>query len=480
VKLGAIFLSGFVVAFGLRLLIEQQWVKTIDITQRPKRQFIMDGLLAVGVGAGVMVFNRFALQIPLVNGLVVVIGCAMAGFFVATDMALARERVAIMKAIDRTAMLPTPEKLYPMSRKFSMIALTAAVFVALVIGMVISNDIGWLRQIENDIDALADATFSVMYEVFFIMAVLLVWVVNLIVSYSKNLNLLFDNETSVLKRVSRGDFSRLVPVATNDEFGFIAGHTNQMIDSLKHRIELISALKMAEEVQQNLLPKSAPQHPGLEIDGVSIYCDQTGGDYFDYFRLPGHRLGVVVADAADHGVGAALHMATARAFLLYGIENYTGPDRLLETVNRHLTRDSVDTGRFTAAFFMEIDTDNRILSWIRAGHDPAWIYDSQLEQFDALTGKGIALGVEAEHRYTSTSREGWSPGSIIAIATDGLREARNAEGEMFGVSRFQNAVRANAHLSAGAIKAALISELETFQGGFPADDDVTLVVIKLF
>ena len=87
------------------------------------------------------------------------------------------------------------------------------------------------------------------------MAVLLALVVNLIVSYSRNLRLLFNNETDVLERVSRGDLSRTVPVATRDEFGVIAGHTNSMILGLRHRTKMITALKLAEEVQQNLLPK---------------------------------------------------------------------------------------------------------------------------------------------------------------------------------------------------------------------------------
>ncbi|NIQ92700.1 MAG: phosphatase, partial [Deltaproteobacteria bacterium] len=107
----------------------------------------------------------------------------------------------------------------------------------------------------------------------------------MIISYSKNLKLLFENETNVLERVTQGDLSRLVPVATNDEFGVIAGHTNTMIDGLRHRLQLITALKLAEEVQQNLLPTEPPSYPGLDIAGISNYCDETGGDYYDYFRL---------------------------------------------------------------------------------------------------------------------------------------------------------------------------------------------------
>jgi sigma-B regulation protein RsbU (phosphoserine phosphatase) len=479
VILGVIFFTGFAIAFGLRIPLEQRFVDSAAVALRPRRQFVMEGVLCILVGVGILLFNRLVLQFPVANGLVVVFGSLMAGFFIATDMGLARERMAILEAMQRQDRLKPPERLYPMSRKFSAIALTTALFVAVVIGMVVSHDIAWLRQVENSQAALAEAGMAVLYEIFFIMGVLLIWIVNLIVSYSSNLNLLFDSETSVLENVSRGDFSRMVPVATNDEFGFIAGHTNSMIDGLKHRIELVTALKMAEEVQQSLLPQKPPAVPGLDISGQSIYCDETGGDYFDYFDLPGNRLGVVVADAADHGIGAALHMATARAFLLYSLQSYTDPAALLNAVNPFLTRDGADTGRFTALFLLEIDPGAHTLRWVRAGHDPAWIYDSQSGRFQELSGKGMALGVDAGQQYVENVLNHWSPGSIIVIATDGIREARNPAGDMFGLERFQRAIRDNAAASAEAIKLALLDDLGTFRGNAPQDDDITLVVIKL-
>ena len=113
-----------------------------------------------------------------------------------------------------------------MTRKFSMVALTAILFISLILGLVIARDVVWLVKIEQSCTSIGKAQMSVMREVFFVMAVLLAAIVNLIISYSKNLKLLFENETSVLERVSQGDLSKLVPVATNDEFGIIAGHTN--------------------------------------------------------------------------------------------------------------------------------------------------------------------------------------------------------------------------------------------------------------
>jgi sigma-B regulation protein RsbU (phosphoserine phosphatase) len=116
---------------------------------------------------------------------------------------------------------------------------------------------------------------------------------------------------------------------------------------------------------------------------------------------------------------------------------------------------------------------------VRAGHDPAWIYDSQSGRFQELSGKGMALGVDAGQQYVENVLNHWSPGSIIVIATDGIREARNPAGDMFGQERFQRAIRDNAAASAEAIKLALLDDLGTFRGNAPQDDDITLVVIKL-
>jgi len=311
------------------------------------------------------------------------------------------------------------------------------------------------------------------------MAVLTVLVVNLIISYSGNLKLLFNNETKVLEKVSRGNLSQKVPVATSDEFGVIAGHTNNMIDGLRHRFQLVSALKLAEELQQNLLPRQDPQVAGLEIAGTSIYCDETGGDYYDYFRLPHDRLGIVVADASGHGVGAAMHMATVRAFLHFGIRDYKSPAKLLNDVNVYVTRDSSQTGHFMSMFFLEIDPESKTLKWVRAGHEPALVYDRVGNTFAELDGKGMVLGVDEAYRYENYSRDGWKPDDIIFIGTDGIHETRNNSDQMFGQDRLHEIIKQSAGDSAKEINNNVINAVENFRGQAAQEDDVTMVAIKL-
>ena len=478
-ELGVIVLLGFLAVLALRPYAQQLVVLPVDEADQPKRQFAMDLALCLLAAIVVMTLNRAFLAVPLINGYVVLFGGLILGFFLALDTALARERANIKNAVSMSGAVPPPQRLYSMTRKFSLVAFTTAIFVTVIVVSVLGRDIVWLSQIGQNAAALAKAQWSVAKEMLFIMAVLLALVVNLIVSYSRNLRLLFTNQTDVLERVSRGDLSRTVPVATRDEFGLIAGHTNSMIQGLRHRTKLITALKLAEEVQQNLLPATAPEHPGLDLAGTSIYCDETGGDYYDFFKLPNQNLGVVVADASDHGVGSALLMTTARAFLISGVNNYKGPAKLAGEINHVLTRDSAKTSRFMSMFFLEVNVAAKMLSWVRAGHEPALLYDPALNKFENLTGEGLVLGVDSDYDYRQYSFQGWASGSVVVVGTDGIQETRNTKNEMFGLDRLRDTVAQNSTASAAAIQTAVIERLNQFRGSTDQEDDVTLVVVKL-
>jgi sigma-B regulation protein RsbU (phosphoserine phosphatase) len=479
VKLGVIIFLTFLAILAVRKPIENSFVLPAVETSQPKRQFLMDFSLCLMVGIIANAYNMNSFDFPVSSGLPLMIGCTIAGFFLALDTALARERIVIHNAIARDQVLPPPERLYSMTRKFSLVALTTTIFVSLVLILVFSRDIVWLSGIEQNESALYEAQLSVAYEVFFVMAVLLALVVNLIVSYSRNLKLLFKNQTGVLERVSHGDLSEKVPVATHDEFGIIAGHTNNMIDGLRHRIKLMTALKLAEEVQQNLLPQRPPEFPGLDIAGTSIYCNETGGDYYDFFKLQNDRLGIVVADASGHGVGAAMHMTTVRAFLHFGVRSYQSPSKLLREVNYYVTRDSSETGRFMSMFFLEIDPSAKTLRWVRAGHEPAMVLAPSGNKIQELSGEGMALGVVGDYDYAEFTLNGWESNTLIIIGTDGVHESRNENGEMFSLSRLHKIIHKNAAESAETIQNAIITTLRRFQGDAPQEDDITLVIVKL-
>jgi sigma-B regulation protein RsbU (phosphoserine phosphatase) len=287
---------------------------------------------------------------------------------------------------------------------------------------------------------------------------------------------------TAMARVEKGDLTAAVPINSNDELGLLAENFNQMTEGLKERYRLRQSLDLAKEVQQNLLPRENPEFEGLDIAGQSIYCDETGGDYFDFLTSnePGQKkFRIVIGDVSEHGIPSALLMATARAFLRQRSTLSGNIADVVSDVNRQLTRDVEETGRFITLFYLQIDMINRSLQWVRAGHDPAILYDPTSDSFEELSGEGIALGVKDSWQYEEKKRANLTKGQIILLSTDGIWEARNPQGQMFGKQSIYSIIRENSDAAAGKIQDAILTALVHFQQGVEAADDITLVIIKI-
>ncbi|NOQ20351.1 MAG: SpoIIE family protein phosphatase, partial [Desulfobacterales bacterium] len=269
---------------------------------------------------------------------------------------------------------------------------------------------------------------------------------------------------------------------SNDELGALAENFNQMTEGLKDRYRLRQSLDLAKEVQQNLLPTEDPQFPGLDIAGKSIYCDETGGDYFDFFdnaEVDENKYGVVIGDVSEHGIPSALLMASTRAFLRQRSALSGSLADVVSDVNRQLTRDVEDTGRFITLFYLQIDMNNQSLNWVRAGHEPAALYDPVTDCFEELAGEGIALGIDESWQYVEKKRSDLAAGQIILLSTDGIWEARNPQDKMFGKQAIYSIIRQNSRAEAAKIQDAILAELNRFQKGVEPADDITLVIIKI-
>jgi sigma-B regulation protein RsbU (phosphoserine phosphatase) len=287
---------------------------------------------------------------------------------------------------------------------------------------------------------------------------------------------------NAMAKVEKGDLTANVTVNSNDELGALADNFNQMTEGLKDRYRLRQSLDLAKEVQQNLLPKKDPQFPGLDIAGKSIYCDETGGDYFDFFANTGPDANpycVVIADVSEHGIPSALLMASTRAFLRQRSALSGSIAEVVSDVNRQLTRDVEDTGRFITLFYLQIDMNKRSLNWVRAGHEPAVLFDPATDRFEELTGEGIALGIDDSWQYVDKKRTALTAGQIILLSTDGIWEARNSQDKMFGKQAIYSIIRQYSHTGAAKIQDAILTELKQFQDGVEPADDITLVIIKI-
>ena len=251
--------------------------------------------------------------------------------------------------------------------------------------------------------------------------------------------------------------------------------------SLEHNM-IKQSLDLAREVQQNLLPHRNPQLERLDIAGRSIYCDETGGDYYDFITGDGGedgQLAIAIGDVSGHGISSALLMATARSSLRQRLSQPGDAGSIISDVNRQLAHDVEDSGQFMTLFYLMIDPIKEQLNWVRAGHDPAIFYDPGTDTFEELGGSGVALGVMEESLFKTYTKTGLHKGQIIFLSTDGIWEARNQKREMFGKEPIYDIIRKNSASSANEILNALLDALKRFQTDAKMEDDITLVVIKI-
>lgn len=284
------------------------------------------------------------------------------------------------------------------------------------------------------------------------------------------------------EQVALGDLrTRVVPKGSS-EISELMRSFNKMVDGLRQRDQMQRSLEVAKEVQQNLLPQTAPVIEGLDIAGKSIYCDETGGDYYDFIEFKRNnkdRIDIVIGDVSGHGISSALLMATARAFLRQRAALPGTTSQIISDVNRQLSRDVAATGSFMTMLYMTIDKPGKCLHWVRAGHDPAIFYDPESDTIAELKGPGIALGVDEDFQFAENLREDIRDGQILLLGTDGIWEARNPNGDMFGKDAVFSIIRKNGGLGAAAILDQLIEQLTEFQGGGIVEDDITLIVVKV-
>jgi len=242
------------------------------------------------------------------------------------------------------------------------------------------------------------------------------------------------------------------------------------------------SLAQASQVQQKMLPKADPRIDGFDIAGKTIMCDETGGDYYDFFcsgEIGREQIGIVVGDVTDHGIPAALLMSSARAFLRERIQAHPGGGAsIISDVNKRLVRDVEDLNLFMTMFYCEIAVKEKIIRWVKAGHEPAILYQPADDSFEALNGKGLPLGVMEDAVYEAFERR-ISSGQIILIQTDGIKEACSRESEIFGTERLLHLIRRHAAKPAREILDKVFEALEHFCHPRQPEDDATLVVIKV-
>jgi sigma-B regulation protein RsbU (phosphoserine phosphatase) len=287
---------------------------------------------------------------------------------------------------------------------------------------------------------------------------------------------------TVLMREPPGAFDREVfpeNVWMSNLFGR-ATYNLYLIEELSKAKQLVEReMQVVADIQRSLLPTKIPNIPGLDLAAHYQTSSWAGGDYYDFFPLPDGKWGILIADVSGHGTPAAVIMAITHSIAHSYPGLPTPPSDLLEHVNRQLaTRYTVVNETFVTAFYGIYDPAKRELSYACAGHNPPRLKRCEDGTIASLDGVGnLPLGILADEKYRQATHV-LRPGDQVIFYTDGILEAVNPSGAMFGLERLDQVLE-NCHLSADGLIHEVLEALERFTAGQPPGDDRTLLVAKV-
>ena len=296
------------------------------------------------------------------------------------------------------------------------------------------------------------------------------------------------------ERVRQGDFAHRIKIQAKDQLGDLAGSFNQMTGSIENLLQtaaekkrLEEELRIARHIQMSLLPRGTLDFPGLTMTALCVPAREVGGDYYDFFKLPQNRLGVLIADVSGKGTSAALYMAELKGLVLSLSQIYFSPRQLLIQVNQIIS-ENLDSRSFITMTYAVIDLAAGTLTYARAGHTPMVYLPGPGALHPAaqvLVPSGMVVGLQidgAAEKFADLLDEEvveLGAGDVIVLYTDGITEAMNAEFDLFGDSRLSRIVEEHGHLDSVELRERILREIEAFVGGADQHDDMTMILLKV-
>jgi len=237
-------------------------------------------------------------------------------------------------------------------------------------------------------------------------------------------------------------------------------------------------LAMAGQIQASFLPSELPDVAGWQLAATLKPAREISGDFYDFIPLPHGRLGIVIADVSDKGMGAALYMAlSSTLFRTYATEYHTRPELVLSIANGRILSDA-RAGLFVTVFYGILDPATGTLTYCNAGHNPPYLLSAQdRDTVQTLPKTGMVLGVVEDATWKKETVR-LAPGDVLVLYTDGVTDAEDEQGTFFGLERLLQIAQANLGRSAQDTQDALLAGVHEFMGDAPQFDDITLVIVR--
>ncbi len=239
-------------------------------------------------------------------------------------------------------------------------------------------------------------------------------------------------------------------------------------------------LEIARQVHQSFLPVDLPKLEGMEVAASCHAAFDVGGDYYDVIPIDDHRMAFVVGDVSGKGIQAAFFMTMVKGIFQSLVKEIPEPVPLLTRMNR-IFYDNARRGSFISICYGLLDVRDASLRYARAGHNPAILLHNQEQKAELLRSGGLALGLTRNDEFEQSLSEvtiKMNPEDTLIFYTDGVTEALNPSGVMYGEDRLTSEASKHHKLSAQQMLDQLTTSVTRYAANVPLNDDMTMVVVR--